>query len=492
MRKLLVLIQMICSMQIQNGICGEKMTNQIRTYMAFSQPIDPARILTIPDMDLSYALGSTLVRWDDHKQITPGIAQRWEMISDKTYRFTLRNGLKWSNGDFVKSIEVKQSIERGLKTYPDDHRSLANLIDRIECPDETHVDIVTKTPAKNSGLLGKLTEPNYSLLKVKGEGQIDLKTSSGPFALKSLSENEVVLVENIHWFKFTPDMAKEVIIRQPPSGFDTQKGLLTESWANMIETSSLIDADTQRTYEKSGFQVWKRPIDKVFLVRLSPKLETAEGFQLLRFLRDQMDKKIILNGLSGISPGEQVFPVSFHLHDPDFAIKTKEKLPPNSLGKKSLEVIYTPSRVPQNLVENFKKAITSAYGVAPKMIPIGLKEYFTRREKSDFDLHLGTMGLADPDAEGIMSFYLENNPPVIPKGDGKFLVRLDEARKEKDLNKRVKIFRGIITDATLSGYILPVFHLSTVGIGKPELDFSQVSQSDESVTLSKVRFRKAQ
>ncbi|MCM0604511.1 MAG: hypothetical protein KA715_00300 [Xanthomonadaceae bacterium] len=468
------------------------MTNQIRTYMAFSQPIDPARILTIPDMDLSYALGSTLVRWDDHKQIAPGIAQRWEIISEKTYRFTLRDGLKWSNNDLVKSIEVKQSIERGLKTYPDDHRSLANLIDRIECPDATHVDIITKTPAKDSGLLGKLTEPNYSLLKIKSDDQIDLKISSGAFALKSMNENEVVLVQNANWFKFSPDMAKEVIIRQPPITFDSQKGLLSDPWANMIETSSLIDADTQRAYEKSNYHIWKRPIDKVFLVRLSPKLENTDGFQLLRFLRDRLDKKVILNGLSGISAGDQVFPVSFHLHDPSYAVKTKEKSLPSSLGKRPLEVIYTPSRVPQNLVENFKKAITDAYGVAPKMIPVGLKESFVRREKSDFDLHLGTMGLADPDPEGIMSFYLENNPPVIPKGDGVFLTRLDEARKEKDFSKRVKIFRGIITDATLGGYILPVFHLSTVGIGKPELDFSQVSQSDESVTLSKVRFRKAQ
>ena len=33
---------------------------EIRTYMSFNFPVDPAKIETLPDVDLCYALGSTL------------------------------------------------------------------------------------------------------------------------------------------------------------------------------------------------------------------------------------------------------------------------------------------------------------------------------------------------------------------------------------------------------------------------------------------------
>jgi hypothetical protein len=49
---------------------------------------------------------------------------------------------------------------------------------------------------------------------------------------------------------------------------------------------------------------------------------------------------------------------------------------------------------------------------------------------------------------------------------------------------------AIMTDATCKGHTLPLYHISTVGIGRPELDFSNVPLTDESITLSKIRFKK--
>jgi hypothetical protein len=66
---------------------------------------------------------------------------------------------------------------------------------------------------------------------------------------------------------------------------------------------------------------------------------------------------------------------------------------------------------------------------------------------------------------------------------------LDAARAVADPVQRVTAMRKIVSDAVASGYVLPLMHLSTVGIGRGELDFSKVSPSDESVTLSKIRFR---
>lgn len=125
---------------------------EVRTYMPFNYPVDPARIVIIPDMDLSYGLASTLVEWSATKQITAGLASRWEITGEKTYKFTLRDGAKWSDGSPITAQDVKRSFERSFREYPADLRSLLNIVERIEAPSERVLEIQLKMPAKDSNL----------------------------------------------------------------------------------------------------------------------------------------------------------------------------------------------------------------------------------------------------------------------------------------------------------------------------------------------------
>jgi hypothetical protein len=54
---------------------------EVRTYMPFSFPIDPAQIQITPERKLSYALATTLVVWDDGKGIAVGLANHWKAES---------------------------------------------------------------------------------------------------------------------------------------------------------------------------------------------------------------------------------------------------------------------------------------------------------------------------------------------------------------------------------------------------------------------------
>jgi len=196
-----------------------------------------------------------------------------------------------------------------------------------------------------------------------------------------------------------------------------------------------------------------------------------------------------LNGLSGYAREDQIFPKGFQLYDPEFKkIDAKEALP-TEFKDRPLEVMFCRARVSLELQNNLSKALTKATGNTPKFSEIDVSEQVAKITEGKFDLYVGTMGLADPDPEGVMSYYIENNPSVIPKSDGVYIKRLDTARKESDPKKRIQHFQRILTEATLKGYVIPLFHLSTVGLGGKDLDFSQVPTSEESVTLSKVRFR---
>ena len=55
-----------------------------------------------------------LTAYDPEGRIVPGIAESWETKDNKTWIFTLREGLRWSNGD---PLVAKMSCFLG-KHYP--------------------------------------------------------------------------------------------------------------------------------------------------------------------------------------------------------------------------------------------------------------------------------------------------------------------------------------------------------------------------------------
>jgi peptide/nickel transport system substrate-binding protein len=68
----------------------------------------------------------TLTGRDDNLQLTPGLAESWEVVDDVTWRFKLRAGVKFHDGTDLDAADVVQSINRiplaagpdgGLVTY---------------------------------------------------------------------------------------------------------------------------------------------------------------------------------------------------------------------------------------------------------------------------------------------------------------------------------------------------------------------------------------
>jgi MarR-like DNA-binding transcriptional regulator SgrR of sgrS sRNA len=463
---------------------------QVRTYMPYSVPIDPVKMVTVPDMNLSYALAGTLVEWDKHKEISPGIMSKWEFIGEKTIRFFIRNGLRWSDGTPVISKQVKSSFERALRKYPEDLRSLSNLLSEIQCPNDGAVDFVLKEPARYSGLLVKLTEPNFGVLRLTGSGDLNLSVTTGPFFISKQSETELTLTRNSHWFKSNTEMPETVIIRRPGTDFSPEKILLNDAWANLSETTSMINSSVMSQYETGSFHIWKRPIDKMGRFQLSQNLANRTGFELFRYLRKSLNRENLFHGLRGYEITDQAFPRGLQLHDAKFKCDDSDASLPDEFKKRPVHILLSPARIGAELRSNIELEVERVTGIKPVVTSIALQDVGKFRKAGDYDFYVGVIGIADPDPEGIMSYYFEGDLPTVPKSSEKFVQRLDQARKELNPIKRIEMMTAIMTDATCKGHILPLFHLSTVGIGRPELDFSGVPLTDESITLSKIRFFK--
>lgn len=463
----------------------------IRTYMQYGLPIDPANVRTLVDLDLSYALGTTLVGWSPTRELVSALAESWQTTGEKEITFKIKSS-KWSDGKPVMADQVVKALLRAKKDHGDSLKTLYDYVVSIESKGTDNVIFKLNVPAATSGVVRKLTEPMYSVVALKDDGTVDLSKSTGPYLLKSVSESQIDLAVNKNWIFNRANMPEVVQIRRPPRGEELQDAFLEDSWANLLSSSSLISEKTNDRYKQAKYQVWHRTLDKVFLFGPSPRLANAGGQDLLQFMNQHLDKSVLTKGLSGFNSTEQFFPQGYVLFDPEFPKKKLEAKIPASYKKKPLEILAADSRVGETLRTNIKLAIKGATGVEPVFKLVSLSEFETARAAGKYDLLAGALPINDPNVEGFMGFVFGLTPPIIPNaGEGKkdFQARIKTARATPDQLERNLEYRRIFTESVQEGCVLPLFHYSTIVIAKEGIDLSQIPTTDETVAFSKVQFK---
>ncbi|PVE23700.1 ABC transporter substrate-binding protein [Microvirga sp. KLBC 81] len=77
------------------------------------ETLDAHKTSTVQEAHILRDMLEGLVAYSAKGEAIPGQAEKWEVADDgKTYRFTLRNGLKWSNGDPVTAEDFVFSYRR--------------------------------------------------------------------------------------------------------------------------------------------------------------------------------------------------------------------------------------------------------------------------------------------------------------------------------------------------------------------------------------------
>ncbi len=462
---------------------------EVRRYTGFRVPIDPAVILGNPDMDLSYALASTLVTWDAAKQVTSSLASQW-IVDGQSVEFILRPTGRWSNGELVSAEDVKTSMESTFQRIPQESRSLSNMIASIEVVNPARLRFTLHPHVPIQDFLKKLTEPNFGIIRVV-DGMADTSLSTGPYFTESATKDEVLLRVNEYWFSYRADMAKRIALRQSPKGMAQERQLLDDSWCNLMETSSMLSAELLKTYVDGGYSIWRRSVDRIFLTIPRSNESEAAHFALVRALSLKLKRETLTAGLTGITITDQLFPRTYALHDAEFVARpSATAVVPEEFTKRPIRLIAASGFFSDLLRRNVIAAITEATGIEPELRVLTGKEFYDTFASKDFDLYIGAAGLDDPHSDGVMSFYFEGENPPVPQGREKFVERLDAARKLTTEAERLAAMRSIVSDATNGGHILPLFHFSTIGIGRPGIDLSKVPDSDESVTFSKIRIKR--
>src|SRR5713101_2527114 len=108
---------------------------------------DPHFSTSSNDIRVSFNLFDNLTSRHPDGKLYPGLATEWKLEGQTTWRFKLRPGVKYHNGDPFTSADAKFSLER---TYDPSVKTMVatvfGTIEKIDAPDASTVVIITKKP----------------------------------------------------------------------------------------------------------------------------------------------------------------------------------------------------------------------------------------------------------------------------------------------------------------------------------------------------------
>jgi peptide/nickel transport system substrate-binding protein len=154
-------------------------------------------------------------------KLHPGLATEWKLEGQTTWRFKIRQGVKWHNGDPFSSADAKFSLER---TYDPNVKSRVSTvfttIDRMETPDAATLVIHTKKPdpllpARLAFYGGQIVPKKY--LEQVGPDTFNAKpVGTGPVRFVSWTKDDrIVLEANTGYWGGKPDFDR-MIMRAVP------------------------------------------------------------------------------------------------------------------------------------------------------------------------------------------------------------------------------------------------------------------------------------
>ncbi|MGC2321139.1 MAG: ABC transporter substrate-binding protein, partial [Terriglobales bacterium] len=151
-----------------------------------------------------------LVNRDEHFNLVPGLAERWEILDPVTYIFHLRRGVRFSDGRLLTARDVKwtfDSILSGSVLTP--KAGSYRLVERILAPDDSTVIFHLKEPY--SPLLWNLSNPAIGIVPEGSGADFNQHLiGSGPFRLVRLEQDKEVVIERNPAYWGTPPKVERV------------------------------------------------------------------------------------------------------------------------------------------------------------------------------------------------------------------------------------------------------------------------------------------
>src|SRR3990172_6500982 len=149
------------------------------------------------EVDSTYVLGNifdSLVEFDSSFRLSPGLAKRWTNPDDRTWRFHFNEEARFSDGSYLKSSDVRFSIER-LRALPNsDLKGFVEHIKSSQIVNDHTIDIQTDMPQNIVNSLVFIPIVNEKQVRMVGEKISETPLGTGPYKLARWEKGKKIIL----------------------------------------------------------------------------------------------------------------------------------------------------------------------------------------------------------------------------------------------------------------------------------------------------------
>ena len=239
-----------------------------------------------------------LVHRDEHFNMVPWVAEKWEIPDPKTYIFHLRKGIHFHDGRPLTARDVKwtlDSIRDGslttLKT------TTYNLIEHVDTPNDGTVVIHLSEP--DGTLLYNVSDGAFGIVPY-GSGKPFNRhpIGSGPFTFVSQDpDTEVVLLRNDNYWRQRAQVERVRLTIVPDP---TTRALELRKGSADISPGGSLTADTVRTLRRDPkLQVEQRPGTVLAYIAFNLRDPILKDIRVRQAMAYAIDRAAMLRYLFG-------------------------------------------------------------------------------------------------------------------------------------------------------------------------------------------------
>lgn len=241
-------------------------------------------------------IGETLVKFDPQLNLTPWLATDWEQTDDETWVFTIREGVKFHNGNAMTAEIVKDSIQRSM-----DKNSRAKNIANIK---EMRVDgnkltIVTNGPY--AALVPYLAEPLFTIVDttVDDSDFANKPICTGPYMVEKFDQSV-----NTRVVKFTDywDGMPQLDVIDYPYLQDADARAMALQAKDIDIGQALVNKDLAPFQGNSDFVIQSRPSTKTIFCFMNSAGEFLSNWDLRNALGYAIDRELYAKNFIGGAP----------------------------------------------------------------------------------------------------------------------------------------------------------------------------------------------
>jgi peptide/nickel transport system substrate-binding protein len=257
--------------------------------------LDPAIGGGIRDLSLLRSLYSALTQTDNQGRLQPDAATSWERTEDNVWRFALRQGLVFPNGEKLDAANVVWNLNRQLHDTPKPGNwisaSISNITD-IQADGDYAVLVSTEEP----DLLLPQRLSGIYLVSKEFAASHDLNTEAlgtGPYDLVS----------------FAPD--SEVTLKAKPeyyagaAAFQNVRFVVTPDVANKInalktgevDLANIIDPADFEGLEQAGLVTGSVPSARIYLLTVNTNIKPLDDVRVRQAISLAIDRESIIESL---------------------------------------------------------------------------------------------------------------------------------------------------------------------------------------------------